>query len=127
MLTRIARPPGRRAVRRRRDPAFVEIGDDRGVEAIELIGREIGLPEAETDDVERERRQQAQPRVLEHAAREMLGLAAVRGDYLAQAPRAVLLEGKPDLERAEAARQLGAEIAEPGLAAREPAGRALEI
>ena len=82
---------------------------------------------AKADDVERDRRQQLQPRLLEDAGREIGGLAAVLGDRRAEPARAVLLEREPHLERAEAARQLRAELARPGLAAGEAARGALEI
>src|SRR5262249_16243626 len=101
--------------------ALLQIGNDIGVETIELGRRQVGLLEPEADDVERHRRQKFEVAMRTDAFAELLRQAAILLDRPAQPPGAVLLEREPDLERAKAARQLRAEVAEPGLAAGETA------
>ena len=126
-LTRIARPPGSRTVEGAAMPLSCRSATISPLRRSAAGGSSARRAQAKADDVERDRRHQLQPRLLEHAGREVDGLAAVVGDRGAEPPRAVLLEREPHLERAKAARQLGPEVAGPGLAAGEPARGALEI
>ena len=57
--------------RGRGDAAFLQVGHDLGVQAIGLGGRESAAPDAEADDVERDRRHQLEALLLEHQGRQI--------------------------------------------------------
>ena len=108
------------------DAAQLQLGDDGGVERAELALIERRAI-AEADDVERHRRQQLEVLVGGDRAAQELRLAAVALDHLGEPLDAVGLQGEPDLEGAEAARELGPVVAEPGIAAGKPALGAGEV
>jgi hypothetical protein len=105
-----------------RDPGFLNIDDDI---AVDLIGVSGAI--TETDDVELHRRQQLEPRLGQNPRFEIFGKRAGARDDGAELFRAVGFQREPGFQRAETARQIGAEIARPGRACRESPGLAAQI
>ena len=96
--------------------------DDLAIDPVGVIGAI-----AEADDVELDRRQQLQPRLGQDARLQISRQRAGARDHRSQLFGAVGLQREPGLERAEAARQIGTEIAGPGRAGGKPARLAAQI
>ena len=106
------------------DAGFLDVRQYVGVQGID--DGSIG-PDPETDDVEADRGEQFEPRIGFDRGSEGGGdLAGLFGDA-AQSLGAVAAERGPDFERAEAAGQIGAEIARPQIAGGEAAFFAAEV
>ena len=108
---------------RRGDAGFLQIDDDLGIEPVR-----IGAAVAEADDVELRPAPAAPARRRPAiAAFEIARQLAAARDRARRALGAMDLEGEPGLERAEAAREIGPEIARPGRPPAKPARLAPEI
>jgi hypothetical protein len=69
---------------------------------------------AKADDIELDRRHQLQPRLGQNPRFQISGERTGARDYGAELFGAVGFQGEPGLERAEAPRQIRAEVARPG-------------
>ena len=109
------KPPGDTRGRGSRNAALLQLGHDGLVECVLLFGRKVVGAQPEAGDVERNRRHQLPPSVRRNPSAKQLRQPAVVLDGGGELARAVLLQREPDLQRAETARQLGAEVARPRL------------
>ena len=108
-------------------PALLHPQQDLLVDRVQRRAVQPGGDEAEADHVERRRGQQLEPRVALHPVAQM---ARLRDVLLHQPPpgvRPVRLERHPHLERAEAARELDAQLGEGQPAGHDAARRRVEI
>ena len=94
--------------RRRGDSGLLDVDDDLAIDPVGVVGAI-----AKADDIEMDRRQQFEPRLGQDARLEIFRERAAARDHGAEPLGAVGLQREPGLQRAEAARQIGPEIARP--------------
>jgi len=107
-----------RRLRGDREPTLLNPQQDLGVQRVQLRLVRARHDEPETHDVQGRRREQFEPGMHGHEPGEVMGLAHVLMNQPRVGVQAVCLERHPDLEGAEAARELHAALGE-----REAAGR----
>jgi len=105
-------------LRRDREPTLLNPQQDLGVQRVQLRLIRARPDESEAHDVQGRRREQFKPGMLGHEPGEVMRLAHVLMNQPRVGVHAVCLERHPDLEGAEAARELHATLGE-----REAPGR----
>src|ERR1019366_7970614 len=99
------------------DAGLVQIGDDLAVDLVRVL-RTV----AKANDIQRNRREQLQSRLLFDGLLQILGQRTSSGNHGAKLPGAVGLDGEPCLQRSKTTRQVGSKIAGPGRAGGQATG-----